>query len=200
MFGTERLEAISALADGSILIASLGDNGQILRYPTDFFDYLRRTHKPQKLESWRPYNEKYPYIPDRLPPKPPEYIFAVKKGSVNICGHDFAPPFGLDALTDALGPARLEFYEDTITSPAGTQKPVRKIFAVWDELGLRGSLAGDEQTVDTLTLFLSLSDKANTRKILPEREFVGSVLIGARDCRDKTLKWQELTPSLRRLE
>ena len=80
MFGTERLEAITALADGSILIASLGDNGQILRYPTDFFDYLRRTHKPQKLESWRPYNEKYPYIPDRLPPKPPEYIFAVKKG------------------------------------------------------------------------------------------------------------------------
>ena len=63
MFGTERLEAISALADGSILIASLGDNGQILRYPNDFFDYLRRTHKPQKLESWRPYNEKYPVYP-----------------------------------------------------------------------------------------------------------------------------------------
>lgn len=200
MFGSERLEAISALADGSILIASLGDNGQILRYPTDFFDYLRRTHKPQKLENWRPYNEKYPYIPDRLPPKPPEYIFAVKKGCVNICGHDFAPPFGLDALTDALGPARLELYEDIVTSPAGTQKPVLKIFAVWDELGLRGSLAGDEQTVDTLTLFLSLSDKANTRKILPEREFSGSVLIGARDCRDNTLKWQELTPSLHRLE
>ena len=36
------------------------------------------------------------------------------------------------------------------------------------------------QTVDTLTLFLSLSDKANARKTLPEREFVGSVLIGAR--------------------
>lgn len=200
MFGSERLEAISALADGSILIASLGDNGQILRYPTDFFDYLRRTHKPQKLESWRPYHEKYPDIPDRLPPKPPEYIFAVKKGCVNICGHDFTPPFTLDALTDALGPARLELYEDIVTSPAGTQKPVLKIFAVWDELGLRGSLAGDEQTVDTLTLFLSLSDKANTRKILPEREFSGSVLIGARDCRDNTLKWQELTPSLHRLE
>ena len=200
MFGTERLEAISALADGSILIASLGDNGQILRYPNDFFDYLRRTHKPQKLESWRPYNEKYPYIPDRLPPKPPEYIFAVKKGSVNICGHDFAPPFTLDALTDALGPARLELYEDNITSPAGEHTPVRKIFAVWDELGLRGSLADDEKTVDTLTLFLSLSDKANARKTLPEREFVGSVLIGAKDCRDNTLKWQELTPSLHRLE
>ena len=46
MFGSERLEAISALADGSILIASLGDNGQILRYPTVFFAYLRRSHKP----------------------------------------------------------------------------------------------------------------------------------------------------------
>ncbi len=200
MFGTERLESITALADGSIVIASLGDNGQILRYPNDFFDYLRRTHKPQKLESWRPYNEKYPDIPDRLPPKPPEYIFAVKKGCVNICGHDFAPPFTLDALTDALGPARLELYENNITSPAGEHTPVRKIFAVWDELGLRGSLAGDEQTVDTLTLFLSLSDKANARKILPEREFSGSVRIGARDCRDNTLKWQELTPSLHRLE
>lgn len=200
MFGSERLEAISALADGSILIASLGDNGQILRYPTDFFDYLRRTHKPQKLENWRPYSEKYPDIPNRLPPKPPEYIFAVKKGCVNICGHDFTPPFGLDALTDALGPARLELYEDNITSPAGEHTPVRKIFAVWDELGLRGSLADDEQAVDTLTLFLSLSDKANARKILPEREFVGSVRIGAKDCRDNTLKWQELTPSLHRLE
>ena len=200
MFGSERLEAISALADGSILIASLGDNGQILRYPTDFFDYLRRTHKPQKLENWRPYNEKYPYIPDRLPPKPPERIFAVKKGSVNICGQSFTPPFTLDALTDALGPARLELYEDNITSPSGEHTPVRNIFAVWDKLGLRGSLANDEQTVDTLTLFLSLSDKANTRKTLPEREFSGSVLIGTKDCRDNTLKWQELTPSLHRLE
>lgn len=199
MFGSERLEAISALADGSILIASLGDNGQILRYPTDFFDYLRRTHKPQKLESWRPYHEKYPYIPDRLPPKPPEYIFAVKKNGVNICGHNITPPFGLDTLTEALGPARIELSEDSCDSTPEAETPAR-IFVVWDELGLRGSLADDEQTVDTLTLFLSLSDKANARKILPENEFSGSVRIGARDCRDNTLKWQELTPSLHRLE
>ena len=200
MFGTERLEAITALADGSIVIASLGKSGQILRYTNDFFDYLRRTHKPQRLESWRNYNEKYPYIPDRLPPKPPERIFAVKKNGVNICGHIITPPFGLDTLTEALGPARLELNEDIITSPAGAQKPVLKIFVVWDELGLRGSLADDEQTVDTLTLFLSLSDKANARKILPEREFSGSVRIGARDCRDNTLKWQKLTPNLYRLD
>ena len=45
-----------------------------------------------------------------------------------------------------------------------------------------------------------MSDKANARKILPEREFVGSVRIGARDCRDNTLKWQELTPNLHILE
>ena len=199
MFGSERLEAISALADGSVLIASLGDNGQILRYPTDFFDYLRRTHKPQKLENWRPYNEKYPYIPDRLPPKPPERIFAVKKNGVNICGHNITPPFGLDTLTEALGPARIELSEDSCDSTPEAETPAR-IFVVWDELGLRGSLADDEQTVDTLTLFLSLSDKANARKILPENEFSGSVRIGARDCRDNTLKWQELTPSLHRLE
>lgn len=199
MFGTERLESIAALADGSILIASLGDNGQILRYPTDFFDYLRRTHKPQKLENWRPYNEKYPYIPDRLPPKPQERIFAVKKNGVNICGHNITPPFGLDTLTEALGPARIELSEDSCDSTPEAETPAR-IFVVWDELGLRGSLAGDEQTIDTLTLFLSLSDKANARKILPEREFSGSVRIGARDCRDNTLKWQELTPNLHILE
>lgn len=199
MFGTERLESITALADGSIVIASLGKNGQILRYTNDFFDYLRRTHKPQRLENWRPYHEKYPYIPDRLPPKPPERIFAVKKNGVNICGHNITPPFGLDTLTEALGPARIELSEDSCDSTPEAETPAR-IFVVWDELGLRGSLADDEQTVDTLTLFLSLSDKANARKILPEREFVGSVRIGARDCRDNTLKWQELTPNLHILE
>lgn len=71
MFGSEKLEHIAALRDGTVVITTRRSRiGQVVHYPTDFWNFLRTANKPKRLGQWRSYSELYPDIPFYLPPKP----------------------------------------------------------------------------------------------------------------------------------
>lgn len=76
MFGGEKLQHIGMLTDGTVVIVTRRNRvGPVVRYPKDFWGFLRTASKSRKLEPWREHQELYPHIPFFLPgeePKPPQ--------------------------------------------------------------------------------------------------------------------------------
>ena len=68
MLGGEKLQHIGLTTDGAVVLVTRRNGvGQIFRYPTDFWKFLRAANKPKKLEPWREYQNRYPDIPFALP-------------------------------------------------------------------------------------------------------------------------------------
>lgn len=180
MFGSEKLEHIGVLRDGTVVLTTLRAGvGQVIYYPVDFWSFLRTANKPKKLEHWRHYKEIYPDLPFDLPPKEPEIKVALKKNGLTICGKFLAPPFSLSQMVEALGPARIDL-QDQLQLNLETEEENQPPFvcAMWDELGIQGCLYENESEIRILAICL-----APHPKNLSRWEFDGVVQISGKDYR-----------------
>ena len=180
MFGSEKLEHIGVLRDGTVVLTTLRAGvGQVIYYPVDFWSFLRTANKPKKLEHWRHYKEIYPDLPFDLPPKEPEIKVALKKNGLTICGKFLVPPFSLSQMVEALGPARIDL-QDQLQFNLETEEENQPPFvcAMWDELGIQGCLYENESEIRILAICL-----APHPKNLSRWEFDGVVQISGKDYR-----------------
>lgn len=188
MFGLEKLQHIGVLTDGTVVLVTRRNGvGQVFRYPTNFWEFLRAASKPKKLEQWREYPSTYPDIPFVLPPQQSarkKPAVAVKKDHLELFGKRLTPPFLLQEVTEALGTARIDIHDGVRRDAAtGEERPYVAIYYVWDELGVQGRVDDGETEIESFSLCLMPHPRN-----LPRTQFAGELRIGGKDYRDA--KWE----------
>lgn len=68
VLGNESFRAIHAMPDGTIIVNTLDNNGDVLCRAEDFWDFLRTSSRPKKLGYWLNYPNPYPAREYELPP------------------------------------------------------------------------------------------------------------------------------------
>lgn len=188
MFGLEKLQHIGVLTDGAVvLVTRCSGVGQVFRYSTDFWGWLRNAGKPKKLEQWRKYQAAYPDIPFALPPPQSarkKSVMAVNKDPLELFGKRLTPPFLLQEVTDALGTARIAVHDGLRKDAAtGEEHPYAAIYYVWDDLGIQGRVDDGETEIESFSLCLTPHPRN-----YPSQQFTGELRIGGKDYRE--FKWE----------